>query len=151
MLRHLDVVAHGLRFYGALIGAATALGAVILAGATYLAGDPIGLFMMPFLLGFGGLFALPFIATGQGLLQGRPWARIAGIILSALIITDFPIGMSLGILGLGVLLDDEVARSFATDRSATSLLSSDGTRDLDEELRRVRAMSARIAAREVSG
>ena len=119
MLHHLDVVAHGLRFYGALIGAVTTV-CGLFGGAIALGlGEPLGLLIAPAFMAFGALIAAPFIATGRGLLDGRPWARTAGIVLSLLIITDLPIGMSLGILGLGVLLDEEVTAAFSGDGQTT--------------------------------
>ena len=113
MLRHLDVVAHALRFYGALVGAIFSVMALLVGTLAVATGEPALLIAAPLMMGFGALFSVPFIVTGRGLLQGRPWARIAGIVLSMLIITDLPIGMSLGILGLGVLLDEEVAHAFS--------------------------------------
>jgi len=144
MLRHLDVVAHGLRFYGALIGAVSAIGAAVAGGAGLLAGEPAVLLVAPIVFALGALIAAPFIVTGDGLLRGRPWARISGIVLSALIITDFPIGMSLGLLGLGVLLDDEVTKAFANETVANGSLESDLRRE--RALASMRAQSQRIAA-----
>ncbi|MBW1878999.1 MAG: hypothetical protein JRJ84_11595 [Deltaproteobacteria bacterium] len=65
------------------------------------------------------LFAVPFLATGWGIRGRRPWARIAGLVLSVLVVTDIPIGFALGAFGLGTLLDREVRAEFAA--TATNL------------------------------
>lgn len=46
----------------------------------------------------------PAIIAGFGLLGFRPWARILGIIVSALHLMSIPFGTVLGIYGLWVLL-----------------------------------------------
>jgi len=62
---------------------------------------------------FLGLFALPSLITGYGLLNYRPWARIAGIILSAIgLVIIFPISTIVGVYGLYVLLNKETERLF---------------------------------------
>ena len=59
------------------------------------------------------LFALPSLITGYGLLQYKPWARIVGIILSAISLINIPIGTAMGIYGLWVLLNKETERLFS--------------------------------------
>lgn len=57
--------------------------------------------------------SLPGLITGFGLLSFRPWARILGIVLSALnLINFFPIGIVVGAYGLWVLLSQETERLF---------------------------------------
>lgn len=71
-------------------------------------------------LGFAGtalavflsVFALPGLATGYGLLQQRPWARILGIVLSAISLINIPFGTLVGIYGLWVLLNKDTERLF---------------------------------------
>lgn len=59
------------------------------------------------------LLSLPGVIVGAGLLQFRPWARILGIILSALNLIHVPLGTLLGVYGLWVLLQQETERLFA--------------------------------------
>jgi hypothetical protein len=63
---------------------------------------------------FLGLFALPSLVTGYGLLYYKPWARIVGIILSAISLINIPIGTIIGVYGLWVLLNKETERLFST-------------------------------------
>jgi hypothetical protein len=61
---------------------------------------------------FLGVFALPGLLTGYGLLNFRPWARILGIVLSALSLINIPIGTLMGAYGLWVLLSKDTERLF---------------------------------------
>ena len=63
---------------------------------------------------FLGMFALPSLITGYGLLHYKPWARIVGIILSAISLINIPIGTVIGIYGLWVLLNKDTERLFST-------------------------------------
>ena len=58
--------------------------------------------------------SLPGLATGFGLLMFKPWARILGIVLSALQLIGFPIGTAIGIYGLWVLLNKDTERLFSS-------------------------------------
>ena len=58
------------------------------------------------------VLSLPGLVIGIGLVQFRPWARVAGIILSALDLFNVPFGTALGIYGLWVLLNQETERMF---------------------------------------
>jgi hypothetical protein len=59
------------------------------------------------------VLSLPGLIIGIGLMQFRPWARIAGIILSALdLVSVPPFGTALGIYGLWVLLNRETEQMF---------------------------------------
>jgi hypothetical protein len=66
----------------------------------------------------GGIFilllvlSLPGLIIGIGLVQFRPWARVAGIIVSALDLLGFPFHTALGIYGLWVLLNRETEQMF---------------------------------------
>jgi hypothetical protein len=65
------------------------------------------------------VFSLPGIVTGIGLLYFKPWARIVGIVLSAIALLGFPWVTILGIYGLWVLLTKETERLFdSTPRPA---------------------------------
>lgn len=56
--------------------------------------------------------SLPGIVAGIGLLKFRPWARILGIVLSAICLLGFPVGTIFGAYGLWVLLNKETERLF---------------------------------------
>jgi hypothetical protein len=60
-----------------------------------------------------GMFALPFGICGWGLLKLRPWARIFGIILAAVSLTQIPFGTLLGIYALIVLFQKDTEKLFA--------------------------------------
>jgi hypothetical protein len=57
--------------------------------------------------------SLPGLIIGIGLVQFRPWARVAGIIVSAFDLLGFPFHTALGIYGLWVLLNREAEQLFA--------------------------------------
>ena len=59
------------------------------------------------LVGLMLIVSLPGFVTGIGLLYFKPWARILGIVLSALQLLGFPIGTAIGIYGLWVLLSKD--------------------------------------------
>jgi hypothetical protein len=60
------------------------------------------------------VLSLPGLIIGIGLMQFKPWARIAGIILSAFdLLSVPPFGTALGIYGLWVLLNRESEQMFA--------------------------------------
>jgi hypothetical protein len=72
----------------------------------------------------GGVFflflvivSLPGIITGIGLLHYRGWARILGIVLSAISLPAVPFGTALGAYGLWVLLNTRTAELFANPQS----------------------------------
>lgn len=56
--------------------------------------------------------SLPGLIIGIGLVQFRPWARVAGIVVSALDLLGFPFHTALGIYGLWVLLNRDTERMF---------------------------------------
>jgi hypothetical protein len=62
---------------------------------------------------FAFVLALPGLIVGIGLLNHRPWARVGGIVLSALELLNVPIGTALGLYGLWVLLRPESEALFA--------------------------------------
>ncbi len=53
------------------------------------------------------VLSLPGIIAGVGLLNFRPWARILGIVLSAIQLVNVPVGTAIGVYGLWVLLAAE--------------------------------------------
>ncbi|HLJ49173.1 MAG TPA: hypothetical protein VKU01_24330 [Bryobacteraceae bacterium] len=69
---------------------------------------------LPVLGGIGGLIfifilvlSLPGLIAGIGLIKLKSWARILGIVISALDLISIPFGTALGIYGLWVLLQNE--------------------------------------------
>lgn len=62
---------------------------------------------------FVALVSIPGIIAGVGLLKFRPWARMLGIVLSALNLLHVPFGTILGIYGLWVLLKPEAEQLFS--------------------------------------
>jgi hypothetical protein len=62
--------------------------------------------------GFLLLLAAGGICVGVGLMQRRPWARVAAIILSVLALFHPPFGTALGIYTLWVLLSDESGNEY---------------------------------------
>ncbi len=59
------------------------------------------------------ILSVPGIIIGIGLLQFRPWARIAGIVLSAFELLHIPLGTVLGIYGLWALLQPQTEALFS--------------------------------------
>lgn len=71
------------------------------------------------LVAFLTILSLPGLITGWGLLNFKPWARIVGIVLSAVNLINFPFGTVLGIYGLWVLLNKETERLFGQPVTST--------------------------------
>jgi hypothetical protein len=64
------------------------------------------------LVTFVVMLSLPGIIVGIGLLKHRPWARIAGIVLSILSLMMIPFGTLVGAYGLWVLFSHDTERLF---------------------------------------
>jgi len=64
------------------------------------------------------MLSIPGLVTGIGLLKYRPWARILGIVLSAINLIHIPFGTAVGVYGLWVLLNKQTEPLF-TSRPAT--------------------------------
>lgn len=58
------------------------------------------------------VLSIPGLAVGIGLVKFQSWARIGGLILSALNLLNFPFGTPLGCYGLWVLLNKETEAAF---------------------------------------
>jgi hypothetical protein len=69
----------------------------------------IGVFVFILVL----VLSLPGLIIGIGLMQFKPWARVAGIVLSAFDLFGVPFHTALGIYGLWVLLNREAEQMFA--------------------------------------
>lgn len=61
---------------------------------------------------FIAVLSLPGLVVGIGLTKFRRWARLGGVVLSALNLLNFPIGTALGAYGLWVLLSKETEPLF---------------------------------------
>jgi len=111
--RHLPVLAHAFRFYGAWVFGLTVAASVVGSALVGLLIDGwlAALVAVP-AMSTGALIGAAYVGVARGLDARRPWARWAGLGLSALAIGDLPFGMALGLLGLGVLTDQEVAACF---------------------------------------
>jgi hypothetical protein len=70
------------------------------------------------LIGFLVALSLPAVITGIGLLYFKPWARITGIVLSAIALLGFPWITIIGIYGLWVLFSKDTERFFSPSGSA---------------------------------
>jgi hypothetical protein len=64
------------------------------------------------------MLSIPGLVTGIVLLKYRPWARILGIVLSAINLIHIPFGTAVGVYGLWVLLNKQTEPLF-TSRPAT--------------------------------
>ena len=67
--------------------------------------------------GFFGIGGAIAIASGIGVMNFKPWARILSIICSAISLVQFPIGTALGVYGLWVLFSKETEVLFASGGS----------------------------------
>jgi hypothetical protein len=93
-------------------------GAASIVGAS---GNPDASFAVPIigltgmaLVGFVTVTSLPSLIVGIGLLKFRPWARIAGIVLSIVVLVMVPFGTIIGAYGLWVLFSGDTERLFTT-------------------------------------
>jgi len=68
----------------------------------------IGIFVFVLVL----VISVPGFVIGIGLVQFRPWARVAGIVISAFDLLGVPLHTLLGIYGLWVLLNRETEQMF---------------------------------------
>lgn len=129
MATHVKVLAVLYLVFSALFLAGAVILLVIFGGATAVVGTAaeaedaaialpiIGITGMA-LVGFLTVMAAPGLIAGFGLLKFANWARILGIVLSALHLLNFPFGTVLGIYGLYVLLNRETERLFEAGSAA---------------------------------
>lgn len=127
MATHVKVIAAIFLVIGVLFTVLTVLGPAILAtlaGVVGTSGDPdavVGATILGFagiaITVFFGTLTVAFLVTAWGLFKLKGWARIAGIIMAALCLTNVPFGTAFGIYALIILFrkDTEVlfARSVA--------------------------------------
>jgi hypothetical protein len=91
------------------------------AGIVGASGDPDASIAVPIigltgmaLVGFLVVTSLPSVIIGVGLLKMRPWARIAGIVISIILLVMIPFGTIVGAYGLWVLFSKDTERLFMT-------------------------------------
>jgi len=70
------------------------------------------------LISFLVALSLPAVITGIGLLYFKPWARVTGIVLSAIALLGFPWITIIGLYGLWVLFSKDTERFFSPSGSA---------------------------------
>ena len=125
-VRVLGVLNIALGVVGLIIALLTMIGVGGAAGIISAAAEPEDAALaVPILSIVGGLvvavvfaFSLPSVVTGIGLLYFKPWARILGIVLSAIALLGFPWVSLLGIYGLWVLFNKDTERLFAAGSTA---------------------------------
>jgi hypothetical protein len=106
----------------ALAGLLIALATGLVAGIVGTAADPADAQLAIPFIRLGGnvaavfclLWAVPGVVAGVGLLKRQPWARILGIVMSALSLMHVPFGTALGVYGLWVLFQREAERLFTS-------------------------------------
>ena len=123
MATHVKVIAAIFLCFGTLFAVLMVLGPAILAGLAGMvstSGDPdaaVGATILGFagiaVTLFFGTLAVAFLLTGWGLFKLKPWARIAGIIMAAICLTDIPVGTAFGIYALIVLFKKDTEALFA--------------------------------------
>lgn len=123
MQTHVKVLAVLFIVFSAL-GVLFAIGVLAIFGGTMgmvgaAAQDEGAAIALPILGLTGSLFAIfllvlsiPGLVAGFGLLAFKSWARILGIVLSAINLIHIPFGTILGVYGLWVLLNKETERLF---------------------------------------
>jgi len=100
----------------------------VAAGAVSVSDDPNRTIALP-IIGITGMalvtflltLSLPVIITGIGLFRLRPWARVAGIVLSIFGMMMVPFGTIVGAYGLWVLFSKDTERLFAAAAPAGPL------------------------------
>ena len=121
VLGALQIAMGALGLFGAVVLSVITGGAASIVGAS---GDPDAGIAVP-IIGITGValvaflvaLALPSVVIGIGLLRLRPWARIAGIVISVLSLMAIPFGTILGVYGLWVLFSRDTERLFMTPAS----------------------------------
>ena len=117
-----------------------ALGAMVLFGALVLvfvfggvttamsaSGDPDARVALP-IIGVTGMalvtclaaVGVPSVIIGIGLIRLRPWARIAGMVISILSLMMIPFGTIVGVYGLWVLFSKDTERLFTSPAPGAS-------------------------------
>ena len=64
--------------------------------------------------------SVPGVIIGVGLIRLRPWARVAGMVISILSLMMIPFGTIIGVYGLWVLFSKDTEQLFAASGAAAS-------------------------------
>ena len=124
MKQHVSVLGVLFIVFGAIGILAAIFLLVVMGGAASIistvgADDPDAAVVAPILGIVGGVLfflvaalSIPGLAVGIGLVKFQNWARIGGLILSAVNLLNFPLGTALGVYGLWVLLSKETEAVF---------------------------------------
>lgn len=118
VLGSLQIALGAMGLFGALIlvfvfgGVTSAMGA---------SGDPDARIALP-IVGITGMalvtvvaaMSIPSVVIGVGLIRLRPWARVAGMVISILSLMMIPFGTIVGVYGMWVLFSKDTERLFAT-------------------------------------
>ena len=118
VLGSLQIALGTIGLFGALVltlvfgGAASAIGVSANPDDARVALPIIGITGMA-LVAFLVATSLPSIIIGIGLIRRRPWARIAGIVISILSLMMMPFGTIVGVYGLWVLFSKQTEQLFA--------------------------------------
>jgi hypothetical protein len=118
VLGALNIVFSALGLLGAIVLTVIFGGAASIVSAS---GDPDAAFAVP-IIGITGMtlviflviLSVPGAIVGVGMLNLRPWARVAGIVVSILWLMMIPFGTILGVYGIWVLFSKETERLFMT-------------------------------------
>lgn len=69
------------------------------------------------------LTAIPGLAAAYGLLRGRKWGRVAGIVVGAIFLFHFPIGTLIGLYAIVVLANDAARIHFEERTPAVAVVA----------------------------
>ena len=123
VLGSLQIALGVLGLFGALVLVFVFGGVTSAVGAS---GDPDARIALP-IIGITGMalvtclaaVSVPSVIIGIGLIRLRPWARIAGMVISILSLMMIPFGTIIGVYGLWVLFSKDTERLFTTASPAT--------------------------------
>ena len=118
VLGSLQIALGALGLFAALILVFVFGGVTSAVGAS---GDPDARIALP-IIGITGMalvtcliaVSVPSVIIGIGLIRLRPWARVAGMVISILSLMMIPFGTIIGVYGLWVLFSKETERLFTT-------------------------------------
>ena len=117
VLGSLQIALGAIGLFGALVLVFVFGGVTSAVGAS---GDPDAQFALP-IIGITGMalvtclaaLSLPSVIIGVGLIRLRPWARVAGMVISILSLMMIPFGTIVGVYGLWVLFSKDTEQLFA--------------------------------------
>lgn len=118
VLGSLQIALGAMGLFGALVLVFVFGGAASVVGAS---GDPEATVALP-IIGITGMalvtiltvLSLPSVIIGIGLIRLRPWARVAGMVISILSLMMIPFGTMVGVYGLWILFSKDTEKLFTT-------------------------------------